>query len=65
MHKHNSLIYLDHNATTTIDKRVFETSAFNSIRFSLGKFNTRQEMETVMDAMKNMVSGLRAMVGNL
>lgn len=39
-----------------------ETTAFSSIRFSLGKFNTKQEIDIVLDAVKNVVSGLRAMV---
>lgn len=39
-----------------------ETAAFNSIRFSLGKYNTKDEIVVVIDAVKNVVSGLRAMV---
>lgn len=39
-----------------------ETNAFSSIRFSLGKFNTKKEIEIVIDAVKNVVCGLRAMV---
>lgn len=39
-----------------------ETAAFNSIRFSLGKFNTKKEVDVVIDAVRNVVSGLRAMV---
>lgn len=39
-----------------------EVSAFSSIRFSLGKFNTKEEMDAVIDAVKNVVHDLRAMV---
>jgi cysteine desulfurase len=39
-----------------------EVAAFSSIRFSLGKFNTKKEMDIVIDAVKNVVSSLRAMV---
>lgn len=39
-----------------------EVAAFSSIRFSIGKFNTKKEMDMVIDAIKNVVSDLRAMV---
>lgn len=39
-----------------------EVAAFSSIRFSIGKFNTKNEMDTVIEAVKNVVSQLRAMV---
>lgn len=39
-----------------------EVAAFSSIRFSLGKFNTKNEMDIVIDAVKNVVNTLRAMV---
>lgn len=39
-----------------------EVEAFNSIRFSIGKFNTKREMDIVIDAVKNVVSSLRSMV---
>lgn len=39
-----------------------ETAAFSSIRFSLGKYNTKKEIDVVIDAVKHVVSGLRAMV---
>jgi cysteine desulfurase len=38
-----------------------ETEAFNSIRFSLGKFNTKKEVNIVIDALKAVVVGLREM----
>jgi len=40
-----------------------ETEAFNSLRFSLGKYNTKEEIDIVVSAVKNIVSSLRAMVG--
>jgi cysteine desulfurase len=40
-----------------------EVAAFSSIRFSIGIFNTKKEMDIVIDAVKNVVSDLRAMVG--
>lgn len=39
-----------------------EVAAFSSIRFSLGRYNTQKEMDIVIDAVKNVVSDLRAMV---
>lgn len=39
-----------------------EVAAFSSIRFSIGKFNTQKEMDIVIDAVKNVVSNLKAMV---
>lgn len=39
-----------------------EVAAFSSIRFSVGKFNTKKEIDTVIDAVKNLVISLRAMV---
>lgn len=39
-----------------------EVAAFSSIRFSIGKFNTKKEMDIVIDAVKNVVMGLRAMI---
>ncbi len=39
-----------------------EVAAFSSIRFSVGKFNTKKEMDIVIDAVKNVVSSLRSMV---
>jgi cysteine desulfurase len=39
-----------------------ETTAFNSIRFSIGKFNTKAEIEIVIENVKSVVSNLRAMV---
>lgn len=38
-----------------------ETAVISSIRFSIRKFNTKKEMDVVIDAEKNMVSDLRAM----
>ncbi|MFT4203066.1 MAG: cysteine desulfurase family protein [Chitinophagaceae bacterium] len=38
-----------------------ETEAFNSIRFSVGKFNTKDEIDVVIDSVKNTVAELRAM----
>ncbi len=40
-----------------------DTAAFNSIRFSLGKFTTKDEMVIVVDAVKRVVGALREMVG--
>lgn len=39
-----------------------EVAVFSSIRFSIGKFNTKEEMEIVIDAVKNVVGDSRAMV---
>ncbi len=39
-----------------------ETAAFSSIRFSIGKYNTKKEIDVVIAAVKNVVSSLRAMV---
>ncbi len=39
-----------------------EKEAFSCIRFSLGKFNTKKEIDIVIDSVKNVVSGLRAMI---
>lgn len=39
-----------------------EVAAFSSIRFSIGKFNTKKEMDMVIDSVKNIVSNLKAMV---
>ncbi len=39
-----------------------EVDSFSSIRFSLGKFNTKKEMDIVIDAVRNVVSSLRSMV---
>jgi len=39
-----------------------ETYAFSSIRFSVGKFNTKKEMEIVIDSVRDVVSSLRSMV---
>lgn len=39
-----------------------ENSAFNSIRFSLGKYNTKKEIRVVIDSVKKVVSELRIMI---
>ena len=39
-----------------------EKAAFSSIRFSLGKVNTKKEIDVVIDAVKNIVDELRSMV---
>lgn len=39
-----------------------ETEAFNSIRFSLGKYNTKVEIDFVIESVKNVVNSLRAMI---
>lgn len=41
-----------------------EVAAFGSIRFSLGKFNTKEEIDVVIDAVKNVVKQLRTMTGS-
>lgn len=40
-----------------------ETEAFNSIRFSLGKYNTKDEIDVVIYAIKKVVTSLRTMGG--
>jgi cysteine desulfurase len=42
--------------------RLDEVAAFCSIRFSIGKLNTKKQMDVVIDAVKNVVGHLRAMV---
>lgn len=39
-----------------------ETAAFNSIRFSLGKFNDKSEIDFVINSIKNAVFSLRSMI---
>jgi cysteine desulfurase len=39
-----------------------EVAAFSSIRFSIGKFNTKKEMDVVINSVKDVVSSLRSMV---
>jgi cysteine desulfurase len=39
-----------------------ETEAFSCVRFSLGKFNTKKEIDVVIEAVKKVICGLRAMV---
>jgi len=39
-----------------------ESTAFSCIRFSLGKFNSEKEIEVVIEAVKNVVFDLRAMI---
>lgn len=39
-----------------------ETSAFSSVRFSLGKYNTKKDVNIAIDAVKNVISSLRAMI---
>ena len=39
-----------------------ETAAFNCIRFSLGKYNTKEEIDLVVNKVKNVVKELREMV---
>lgn len=39
-----------------------ENEAFSCIRFSLGKFNTKKEIDIAIDSVKNVVSALRAMI---
>lgn len=40
-----------------------ETEAFSCLRFSLGRFNTAEELPSVVGAVKQVVESLRAMVG--
>jgi cysteine desulfurase len=42
--------------------RLDEVAAFSSIRFSVGKFNTKKEMDIVIDAVKNVVNSLKEML---
>ncbi len=39
-----------------------EVAAFSSIRFSVGKFNSKNEIDIVVNTVKNVVSSLRSMV---
>lgn len=39
-----------------------ENQAFSSIRFSLGKYNTKDELDIVFNQVKNIVESLRAMI---
>lgn len=39
-----------------------EVAGFSSIRFSVGKFNNKEEMNITIEAVKNVVRGLREMV---
>lgn len=39
-----------------------ENQAFNSIRFSLGKYNTKEEIDIVVNQVKSIVESLRAMI---
>jgi cysteine desulfurase len=39
-----------------------EQEAFSSIRFSLGKFNTMDEVEITISAINNVVNSLRSLV---
>jgi cysteine desulfurase len=39
-----------------------EVSAFCAIRFSIGRFNTQEEIETVIESVKVVVRHLRSMV---
>ena len=40
-----------------------ETSAFNCIRFSLGKYNSQSEIDIVIEALRKTIFNLREMVG--
>lgn len=39
-----------------------ETDAFSSIRFSIGKFNTKEEIDFVIDAVKKNINELKVMI---
>jgi cysteine desulfurase len=39
-----------------------ENESFSCIRFSIGKFNTKKEIEVVIDAVRNVIRGLREMI---
>lgn len=39
-----------------------EVAAFSSISFSIGKFNSQEQIEIIIDAVENVVIDLRAMV---
>ncbi len=54
----------DHSASPVLQAmNIPYSQAMGSIRFSLGRFNTEEEVDFVLDALPGIISGLRQLVG--